>query len=165
MTENLDSDPSGSISHPDPSTRQREEPLQGQGVSCIRDNSVLNTLPLVQCTAGCAGSRSNYTAKGAVCLRVFKIPLYSTPPTPTQCKAGYSGTSSNCTSCEAGTYKNFIERDFFAVKDSSRPHYPFPGTSSNPQGERPHRRLHPSTTTSCVVCLTLAWVCLIRVWV
>ena len=72
---------------------------------CVLDNSVLNTPPLVQCTTGCAGSRSNCTAKGAVCLLAFKTPLYSTPPTPTQCKAGYNGTGSNCTACPAGTYK------------------------------------------------------------
>ena len=75
--------------------------------SRVRDSSDLNTLPLVQCTAGCAGSRSIFTAKGEVCPVVFKTPLYSTPSTPTQCKAGYNGTGSNCTACAAGTYKNF----------------------------------------------------------
>ena len=81
---------------------------RGVVFSCVRDKSSANTLPFLQCTAGCAGSRSNYTANGAVCLLVCKTPLYSTPPTPTQCKAGYNGTGSNCTACAAGTYKNFM---------------------------------------------------------
>ena len=44
----------------------------------------------------------------AACLVVFKTSLYSTPLTPTQCKAGYNGTGSNCTACATGTYKNFM---------------------------------------------------------
>ena len=64
--------------------------------------------PLLQCTAVCAGSRSNCTAERVVCLLVFKTPLYSPTPNPTQCKAGYNGTGSNCIACATGTYKNFI---------------------------------------------------------